>query len=223
MLSSKVLSGKKVLIGLSALMLIVTALLIGVTAPQANVSAAAAGTSNLASTYTKYITNVNFWSALPESRYKDVYTSRHVDALNTTDKSYQFIDSWQGPRDMVREETVTSGTKRTTSFSGGIEYKCVKASMGYTWENSNSKSVKKTFTFPGDNKLHTLYVTRNHIDRDNYTKRTSYIAYPKSYTYIWGVCYWNDVWGSYSRYSSRDLAERKTADTTEYNFGNRMT
>lgn len=183
-----------------------------------------ANTGNMASSYTVYKTQQNFWTGAPEYSFKYVWNSSYNTTLNQLNSSYKYIDSWQGPTDMTREEKVTSGTTRTTSFSGSASYKkYVQATIGYSYASSSSSEVSKTFTFPGDEKLHTLYVTRRHIDRENYTWCTAYRAPVKSYTGNLVVGYWNIVWGTYSRYSSGDVARYKSASTTEYQFGNRMT
>lgn len=186
--------------------------------------AAEVNTNNMASSYTTYSYYYNNWTAKPLYSYKDVWNSSYTTLRNSLNNKWQFVDSWQGPTVMTRTESLTTGTSRTTSFSGEASYKSyVKATIGYSYTNSSSKTVSKQFEFPGDNRLHTLYVSRRHIDRDNYTWRTSYRANPKSYSWIWGVASWNVKWGTYSRYSARDVAKYKSASTTEYQYGNYMT
>lgn len=182
--------------------------------------------SNMASSYTKYSIHYGIGEAItakPRYSYKDVWNSSYTTTRNVYNSNWKFVDSWQGPTEMTREEKVTTGTQRTTSWSVSGEKKdCAKATIGYTYSTSKSTEVKKTFKFPGDNKLHTLYVTRRHIDRENYTWRTSYRATPISYTWLPGVASWNIKWGAYSRYSARDIAKFKSAATTEYQFGSYM-
>lgn len=177
---------------------------------------------NLASSYTEYVTVFNFWTAEPECGYKDVYNTSNSVAYSNYNQYFAYVDSHRGPTPMEREEKVTSGTTRSSSFSAQIPVDIVKFTLGCEYSSSYATEVKKKFTFPGDNILHTLYVTRNHIDKNGYSSRTSYISYPVSYTYIKFIASWDIVWGPFNRYSSRDVASHNSCAITEYQYGTYM-
>ena len=121
---------------------------------------------NLASSYTEYTYNYNIWTSEPESSYKDVYSSYYSEVLNSHNDMYRYIDSHKGPTAMRYQETVTDGTTRSSSFSGSISNSIVKMTIDCAYENSTAVEKQKEFTFPVDNKTHTLYVTRTHIDKE---------------------------------------------------------
>lgn len=177
---------------------------------------------NLATTYTEYKYYYNIWTAKPKHAYKDVYTGTNKTVKSTYTKKFKGLYTWQGPTKKKKEISYTSGTSRSSSFTGGIDKSYVKASASYSYGSSWSTTEKDVFSFPGDKKKHTLYQSRTDNIIEGYTSRKSYITSPKSYKWIPRIASWNVTWGSWKRDSSRDMKKRKTIDTTEYIYGHYM-
>ncbi|MBP3610098.1 MAG: hypothetical protein J6J42_07175 [Lachnospiraceae bacterium] len=183
-------------------------------------------TQNIAGSYTEIVNgglNVDWSTGMMgcDTRYKDMYTTTSSMISNTYDGKYKFVDSWCGPSDKTREESVTHGTERKTTFGGEKASQVFKMSASHEISDSSSSTVKLSFTFPGDMTTWNLYTTRRNINKLGYTSRTSYIS-ELCYTYIWGIAAWDYEWSSYTRYPARDFSATKACDTVEDQYGHQM-
>jgi len=177
---------------------------------------------NQAGTILSKGTPLNYW-LVQTGQFKDVYTTTHTSRTTGRNSSFKFIDSHQGPTKVTRTEKYESGRHRRTSFSGKISKGIVQATIDYQTGNSNTTTVSKKYTFPGDKKLHILYLTRETINREGASRRTSYSQPVTTYTVRLGVLATPKGWGSMVRHPKRDIAPHRTAATTEYLYGTRMT
>lgn len=191
-----------------------------------NTAASALITDNVAGTVTKYSEQMRIdWSTggiFLNDKIKDVYTTSSKINSNTYNQKYQYLTEHTGPTARTVTVTYTSGVSRTTSVSASAEYSIFKTEASHTITASSAVTVSNSFTFPGDKKRHTLYVTRRYIDKTGTISRTSYISRVTSYTYIWGVYAWNIQYGSYVRYPSRDYSAKSCCNTIEQQFGTYM-
>lgn len=183
-------------------------------------------TQNVAGTYIDYVDgeyHVDWSTGMKgvDKKYKDVYTTTSKTLSNIYDEKFRYVDSWRGPSEKKRKETVTYGTERKTSFSSGVEADVFKISAAHDIANSAAYSVELSFIFPGDNTRWSLYVTRRDINKVGYTSRTSYVS-ELCYTYIWGIVAWDYYWSSYTYDSNRSFAASYACDTVENQYGHDM-
>lgn len=216
---------KKTLLALTMSLVVVIISTVGLEASKSN-NDFKINTQNIAGSYTEIVegnSGINWSTGMIgcDTKYKDVYTTTSSTIRNDYNGKYQFVDSWKGPTPKTRTEKITSGTERSTSFSGEKAGKIFKLAAAHNVTNSSATSVETSFTFPGDNTQWNLYISRRNINKLGYTSRTSYIS-ELCYTYIWGIAAWDFEWTTFTRYPSRDFSTTQACDTVENQYGHNM-
>ena len=183
-------------------------------------------TQNVAGTYIDYVDgeyHVDWSTGMKgvDKTYKDVYFTFSTSKDVFEDERYSYVDGWKGPTPLPVEVTYTKGTTRRTQFSGEVEAKIFKVSGTHETTESSAWTVKKTFTFPGDNTTWNLYVKRKDVNKKGYMSRTSYVS-ELCYTYIWGIAAWDYYWSSYTYDAGRSFDTRLACDTIEYQYSENM-
>lgn len=189
----------------------------------ANANEATVISNNVAGSYVDYTTKTYIdWSTgiILQNKFMYKYYGSNTAVTTGTYKTYLY--SYKGPTPMEHTITVETGVKRTTSVTASGEYKWFKLAASYSYEESKSKSVSQKYTFPGDNKTHTLYQTCTTIGKQGFVRREAYISTVKSYSYIWGVYGWDIQYNPYVRYTADDYANRQACDTVEKQYGTVM-